>query len=428
MRKNSFLEAGFIVLLYFTYFYISFGVFDLPPFPVIVLFGLILLIYQKPVRSLARRILRANIYRSLSDALQILHDLNMYLNQTIRYQEVRQALLSSFNRLFTNHPWAFYILQNDTYHLVPFEEKENIDNFPQNLSLLSFQKAQTNILTYSLQDSGIIEEAIQTQFLQMNINTLFLFPGHNRIAALLVLNSDGCVLFRNAETRALFEKIQKKAGLILENAALFADLEQRNREIHQLFEVNEKILSSFDPKQTLDFILASLKSLINYDAAAVFLIDKTGENLLSASSDGYPQKALKKLHLKIGQGACGWVVQSGQINLLDDVNESEHYYPIRPQTKSQLSVPLLFNGNVLGVICLESDKPRFFKQATVETLKLFATQAAIAIHNAQQIDIYLAKKALEHELVDAGAVQRRLLVQRIPRIDNLQISVSHQAS
>ncbi len=425
MRKNSFQESGFIVLFYFAYFYISFGVFKLPSLPVILLFGLILLVYQKPVRSLARRILRTNIYKSLSNALQILQDLNIYLNQTIRYEEVSQALLTALNRLFANHAWAFYVLQNNTYHLVPLKEKRESVEFPQNISLQIFP---TNALIRDLQQDSLIEEPLKSQLSKMNINTIYLFPGHNRIAALLLLNTEGCVLFRDAETRALFEKIQKKAGLILENAALFADLEQRNREIHKLFEVNEKILSSFDTKQTLDFILASLKSLINYDAAAVFLIDKTGENLLSASSDGYPQEAIKKLHLKIGQGACGWAVQSGQVNLLANVDEAEHYYPIRSETKSQLSVPLLFNGKVLGVICLESNEVGFFKQTTIETLKLFATQAAIAIHNAQQIDVYLAKKALEHELVDAGAVQRRLLVQRIPRMDNLQISVSHQAS
>lgn len=428
MRKNSFLEAGFIVLFYFVYFYISFVVFGFDSFPVIIVFGLILFIYQKPVRILFRRILRANISKNLSNALQVLQDLNMHLNKTIRYQEVRQALLSAFNRLFANHSWAFYILQNNIYYLVPFEGKEESVEFPQTISLLPYKKQQTDELTRDLNHDTLLKEDLKQQLLEKNINVLYLFPGHNRIAALLVLNEEGCILFRYAETRVLFEKIQKKAGLILENAALFADLEQRNREIHKLFEVNEKILSSFEPKQTLDFILASLKSLIKYDAAAVFLIDKSGENLLSASSDGYPQEAIKRLHLKIGQGACGWAVQTGQINLLTNVDKAEHYYPIRQETKSQLSIPLLFNGQVLGVICLESDKPGFFKQNTVETLKLFATQAAIAIHNAQQIDVYLAKKALEHELIDAGAVQRRLLVQRIPRMDNLQISVSHKAS
>ena len=428
MRNNSFLEAGFLVLFYFVYFYICFVVLELSPLPVIVFFGLILLIYQRPVRILVHRILRANISKSLTNALQVLQELNRHLNETIRYKEIKQALVSAFNRLFTDHPWAFYILQNNTYHLVTNEEKAESVEFPSTISLQPFKKTQANELTRDLNNDALIEEDLRKQLLENNINVLYLFPGHNRIAALLLLNTEGCVLFRYADTRVLFEKIQKKAGLILENAALFRDLEQRNREIHKLFEVNEKILSSFDPKQTLDFILASLKSLIKYDAAAVFLVDKSGENLLSASSDGYPQEAIQKLHLKIGQGACGWTVQSGRINLLTNVEEAEHYYPIRRETKSQLSIPLLFNGKVLGVICLESDKPGFFEETTVETLKLFATQAAIAIHNARQIDIYLAKKALEHELIDASAVQRRLLVQRIPRLDNLQISVSHQAS
>ena len=428
MHNNRYSGSFVILVIYFGYFYISCAVFNWPWQPVVLGFGVLLGLWQKPVRRLIRKLLHSKRYKRLNDAIQILQDLNSYLNQTIRYSEVRQALLAAFDRLFRDRPWAYYILQNDKYYLVKFSDKEPPYDFPEEISLLPFQKKQTDELTRDLHRDSLIDKPVRDRFLKQNMHTLFLFPGHNRIAALLILNSDGCILFKDAETRGLLEKIQKKAGLILENTALFADLEQRNRQIHKLYKVNEKILSSFNPKRTLDFILISLKSLINYDAAAVFLVDKRGENLLTVSSDGYPAEALEKLHLKIGQGACGWVVQTGKTHVLPRVENAEHYYAIRPQTQSQLSVPLIFNNKVMGVICLESDQPNFFNQTTVETLKLFATQAAIAIHNARQINVYLAKKELEHELVDAGVVQRRLLVQRIPRLEHLQISVSHQPS
>ena len=54
-------------------------------------------------------------------------------------------------------------------------------------------------------------------------------------------------------------KIQKKAGLILENSALFVDLERKNFETRKIIEISQKILSSLDTKNILDFILDSMQ-------------------------------------------------------------------------------------------------------------------------------------------------------------------------
>jgi len=151
-------------------------------------------------------------------------------------------------------------------------------------------------------------------------------------------------------------------------------------------------------------------------------MDETNNKLLNASSLGYDESIVKKLHLKVGEGSCGWVVKTKEIDVLDDVRGAKHYYEIRPETRSQISIPLIFDRHVLGVICLESDHLSYFDDNLVEILRLFAHLAAIAVHNARQFEIGMAKQALEHELINASTVQQRLLVHQFPSIENLKIT------
>jgi serine phosphatase RsbU (regulator of sigma subunit) len=114
------------------------------------------------------------------------------------------------------------------------------------------------------------------------------------------------------------------------------------------------------------------------------------------------------------------VAENKQIDVISDVGKAEHYYGLRKETKSQISIPLIYNDEVLGVLCLESDRYGNFNQKSIGILKNFSQLTAIAIHNARNVEIIRAKKAFENELISAGAVQRGLLKKAFPKIERLQ--------
>ena len=121
---------------------------------------------------------------------------------------------------------------------------------------------------------------------------------------------------------------------------------------------------------------------------------------------------------------AGWA-ETRRISLIKNVEFADHYYPIRQQTKSQVSIPLERQDELMGVLSLESNEVGYFTFHSIELLNLFANQAVIALHNAKQYEISLTKKHLEHELVNAAKVQKVLLPQRPPVFENLSISFSH---
>ena len=382
----------------------------------------ILLLFQSQLIDLLQRTLMHKTYLLRTRARRTLERLNNELNRTSQFQEVSELLFDAFDQLFEDLPFIFYILEDDKYypaHAHGIHDEE----------LLAFDLKEAYLkempLT-TLLDDGFKKARFPQEFVRRaknnGLHALLPFRGHNQFFAFLLIDYKKIPFYGDSIAWKLMEKIQKKAGLILENTALILDLQNRHYQMRKLMEVGQKILSSFDIKNILDFILKNLKKVIHYDAAAIFLLDKSGKKLLNTSFDGYNPQALKRMHLKVGQGSCGWVVQTGQIEVIDDVRSAEHYFPLRKETRSQVSIPLIFDRQVLGVICLESDRLGYFNHQMVDLLQLFAQMASIAIHNARQFKVMLAKKALEHELINASKVQKALLVQRAPKIEHLDIT------
>ena len=383
---------------------------------------LILLVFQPQLLDLLHRLFLHRTYLLTTRAVRILEKLNNDLNRASQFDEVSKLLFDAFDQLFEGIPFIFYILEDDKYypahaHAIYDEELLAFDLKTEYLKNLQL----TTLLDKNFERTNLPESFVH-HARSSGVTSILPFRGHNKIFAFLLIDVNKIPFYGAPKAWKLMEKIQKKAGLILENTALILDLQNRNYQMRKLMEVGQKILSSFDIKTILDFILKNLKKVTHYDAAVIFLVDKKGEKLLNTSFAGYDPEALKRMHLKVGQGSCGWVVQSGQIEVIDDVRTAEHYFALRKETRSQASIPLVFDNQVLGVICLESNRLAYFNHQLVDLLQLFAQMASIAIHNARQFKVMLAKKALEHELINASKVQKALLVQRAPKIEHLQIT------
>jgi len=383
---------------------------------------LLFMFFSEALLQIIRRLTGKKFYQRVTLAQKILRNLNTQLNQAKTYSDVTGLLFDSFDKLFGSLPHAFYILKNDRFclqhtHLINDKELLLTD-----IPVEWLKDIPRNSLRRTVAESRFLPASLRRRFVEAGLSTFFPFLGHEQIFSLLVIDAQRLTCFKDETTRSLFRKIQKKAGLILENKGLLLDLMKKHTETKKLIEVSHKILSAFETKKVLDFILESLQSLIHFDAATIFLLDKSGKRLLNTSSSSYDPNAISQLHLKVGQGSCGWVVQTKNIEVLDDVSCAEHYFNLRPETRSQISIPLIFDNDVLGVLCLESNRLAFFKQPQVEILQLFAHLASLAVHNARQLNVLLAKRALEDELINAGAVQRKLLVHRFPNFDNLKIT------
>jgi two-component system nitrate/nitrite sensor histidine kinase NarX len=118
------------------------------------------------------------------------------------------------------------------------------------------------------------------------------------------------------------------------------------------------------------------------------------------------------------------VTQSGELLLIPDVSENPWYFAV-PDTKvcSELCVPLISKGEVIGVLDAESDRLDAFDESDVVILQTLANQAAVAIENARLFEQTHQLAAMEernrlardlHDAVTQTLFSSSLLAEALP--------------
>jgi putative methionine-R-sulfoxide reductase with GAF domain len=71
-------------------------------------------------------------------------------------------------------------------------------------------------------------------------------------------------------------------------------------------------------------------------------------------------QATDHVRIPIGQGICGAAAASGRTELVDDVASDERYLACFASTRSEIVVPIAYQGRVVGEIDIDSDTPAAF--------------------------------------------------------------------
>ena len=220
----------------------------------------------------------------------------------------------------------------------------------------------------------------------------------------------------------LLQTIAGQAAVAVENARLFETARREAEELKLLYEIGTTISSSLDLKQVLELMIDSIRKVVPYDAAGFFLIKRGTNEIESRVERGYPPGVHDLVGLKVGKGLLGTSAKEGKPIIVSDVARDPRYIMARPGTRSEVIVPLVSKGEVIGVFNLECDRLCAFGQTEVELLSSFASQAAIAIENARLYQEVREKKRLEEQLAVARDIQLSFLPKQDPEIPGFQIA------
>ncbi|UZD23123.1 histidine kinase [Algoriphagus halophytocola] len=119
-------------------------------------------------------------------------------------------------------------------------------------------------------------------------------------------------------------------------------------------------------------------SILDFEDAVVYLLDRTGEYLEQKAAIGPKnpegKKILNPLRIKIGEGITGQVASTGIPRLIADTRLEPNYIKDDVCRLSEIAVPILLMGKVIGVIDSENSQPDFF---TNQHLKILLAVASI---------------------------------------------------
>jgi L-methionine (R)-S-oxide reductase len=106
-----------------------------------------------------------------------------------------------------------------------------------------------------------------------------------------------------------------------------------------------------------------------YTWVGIYFVE--GDDLVLGPWKG-PQ-ATEHVRIPVGQGICGAAAASGQTEIVDDVNADPRYLACFPSTRSEIVVPIAYQGKVVGEIDIDSDEPAAFTEDDRVFLERVAT-------------------------------------------------------
>jgi len=158
------------------------------------------------------------------------------------------------------------------------------------------------------------------------------------------------------------------------------DLQARYDRLNLLFNVGNVIHSTLEPQEALQLITTEAVRLMKASSGSVVLINPTTGFLEIQAAQGLPPNAAL-LKLRVGEGITGWVARTGKAARVGDVSADARYIAVRMNIQSELAVPLEVNGEVRGVLNVDSDRTDAFSVEDQELLESLALQAARVIQN-----------------------------------------------
>ena len=154
----------------------------------------------------------------------------------------------------------------------------------------------------------------------------------------------------------------------------------RYERLNLLYQVSNVIHSTLDSQEALQLIVSEAVRLMRASSGSVVLINPTSGFLEIHAAQGLPASA-QRLQLRLGEGITGWVARHGKPARVGDVTQDPRYVAVRPGVCSELAVPLEVNGEIRGVLNVDSDRMDAFSADDQELLQELAVQAAKVIQN-----------------------------------------------
>src|SRR5262245_10483245 len=124
--------------------------------------------------------------------------------------------------------------------------------------------------------------------------------------------------------------------------------------------------------QAMQCAVTMLKDAVPaYTWVGIYLLE--GEELVLGPFVGKPSPHTR---IPLGQGICGAAATAGETIIVDDVNADPRYLACSIDTRSEIVVPIIHEGRVLGEIDIDSDTPAAFGAADRELLEAVADRLA----------------------------------------------------
>jgi sigma-B regulation protein RsbU (phosphoserine phosphatase) len=248
----------------------------------------------------------------------------------------------------------------------------------------------------------------------------------NRLIGVIDLEAPLTDFFNDSHLN-LLELLASRMAMALDNARLYRRSVRQARALQLLNEISREMSSVLVLNELLRKIGTLTKRLIDYHRFNILLADEQAQTFNAVISLKQDEHEPERCMVHFGQGIVGAAANLRQTVVVPDVTKDPRYVLINPETRSEMAIPLIYRGHVIGVVDLESPQLSYFTEEHVRVFSTLAPQIAIAIENARLYERVARSEArLERDLQRAQEIQMHLMPGTAPAIPGMEVALRFQ--
>jgi|GEM_PF-4166712 len=176
-------------------------------------------------------------------------------------------------------------------------------------------------------------------------------------------------------------------GMAIGNCMLYQEVGSKAEEMSILFDVGKDLTSTIELSKLGEIVINTLRDRLDYPACTLLLPSRTSEEMHIFVTSYAMEKSLGERGFVTGKdGVTGWVAQTKETLYVPDVKAEDRYIKGREETRAELSIPLVFGDELLGVLDFEKDHKNSFSEDEIRFLSLFANQLSVALYNVNMFE------------------------------------------
>src|SRR5580700_11360675 len=212
------------------------------------------------------------------------------------------------------------------------------------------------------------------------------------------------------EQQSILTLLAGRLAVAIENARLFQRVRAQAETLLLLNEVGRETSSILDVEELLRRAAEQTKRVIDYQILSIMLYDEEQKVFRHRVDVKHGQRVQGKLRAAASEGIVGAAAMLKEPVLVPDVAADPRYIMANPETRSELAIPMMHKGRVIGVLDLESPQLNYFTDDHVQTLSILAANFAVSLENARLYEKVARDEArLDRDLQAAKRIQGALL-------------------
>lgn len=210
----------------------------------------------------------------------------------------------------------------------------------------------------------------------------------DRILGVLDVQSDEPNDFDQTDLLVL-RTLAAQVAMAIEDTRLYLAAQRRADQLLAVSEVSRAVASVLDVDQLLQQVADLISERFGHPFAHLFVVQPERGRVVFKAGSGVRVPAMQDLQVSYDldeePGLIPWVARTGETALVNDVSRDPRYRPpvaFPLATRSELTIPLIFGDEVLGVLDVQSDQEQAFDADDQLVLETLAASVAVALRNA----------------------------------------------